>query len=115
MRANYHESVSHHCDRPCMRGLCQCGPACPCGPAFQRGPACSADQGARRRNAAEMAQMIAEDDAYCKRYVDKGYDECRDNLTLMRAANGIGAQQGGGPRRVTTTKCIPTTTGVTCN
>ena len=75
----------------------------------------SADQGARRRNAAEMAQMIAEDDAYCKRYVDKGYDECRNNLTLMRAANGISAQQGGGPRRVTTTKCIPTTTGVTCN
>ena len=56
----------------------------------------SADQGARRRNAAEMAQLIAEDDAYCKRYVDKGYDECRNNLTLMRAANGIGAQQGGG-------------------
>ena len=75
----------------------------------------SADQGARRRNAAEMAQLIAEDDAYCKRYVDKGYDECRNNLTLMRAANGIGAQQGGGPRRVTTTKCIPTTSGVTCN
>ena len=73
----------------------------------------SADQGARRRNAAAMAQMIAEDDAYCKRYVDKGYDECRDKLTEMRAANGIGAQQGG--RRVTTTKCIPTATGVTCN
>ena len=109
MRANYHESVSHHCDRTCMRGLCQRGPACQCG------PACQADQGARRRNAAEMAQMIAEDDAYCKRYVDKGYDECRNNLTLMRAANGIGAQQGGGPRRVTTTKCIPTTTGVSCN
>ena len=68
-----------------------------------------------RRNAAAMGQMIAEDDAYCKRYVDKGYDECRDKLTEMRAANGIGAQQGGGPRRVTTTKCIPTTTGVTCN
>ena len=66
-----------------------------------------------RRNAAAMGQMIAEDDAYCKRYVDKGYDECRDKLTEMRAANGIGAQQGG--RRVTTTKCIPTTTGVTCN
>ena len=74
----------------------------------------SADQRARR-NAAAMAQMIAEDDAYCKRYVDKGYDECRNKLTEMRAANGIGAQQGGGPRRVTTTKCIPTTTGVTCN
>ena len=42
-----------------------------------------------------MAQMIAEDDAYCKRYVDKGYDECRNKLTEMRAANGIGAQQGG--------------------
>jgi hypothetical protein len=56
---------------------------------------------------------MAEDDAYCKRYVDKGYDECRDKLTEMRAANGIGAQQGG--RRVTTTKCIPTATGVTCN
>ena len=109
MRANYHESVSHHCDRPCMRGLCQCRPA------FQRGPACQCGPGARRRNVAEMAQMIAEDDAYCKRYVDKGYDECRNDLTLMRAANGIGAQQGGGPRRVTTTKCIPTTTGVTCN
>ena len=66
-----------------------------------------------RRNAAAMGQMIAEDDAYCKRYVDKGYDECRDKLTEMRAANGIGAQQGG--RRVTTTKCIPTATGVTCN
>ena len=76
----------------------------------------SADQRASaeaRRNAAAMGQMIAEDDAYCKRYVDKGYDECRDKLTEMRAANGIGAQQGG--RRVTTTKCIPTTTGVTCN
>ena len=66
-----------------------------------------------RRNAAAMGQMIAEDDAYCKRYVDKGYGECRDKLTEMRAANGIGAQQGG--RRVTTTKCIPTATGVTCN
>ena len=89
-----------------------------CASADQRSSAdqrASADQGARRRNAAEMAQMIAEDDAYCKRYVDKGYDECRNNLTLMRAANGIGAQQGGGPRRVTTSKCIPTTTGVTCN
>ena len=76
----------------------------------------SADQRASaeaRRNAAAMGQMIAEDDAYCKRYVDKGYDECRDKLTEMRAANGIGAQQGG--RRVTTTKCIPTATGVTCN
>ena len=76
----------------------------------------SADQRASaeaRRNAAAMGQMIAEDDAYCKRYVDKGYDECRDKLTEMRAANGIGAQEGG--RRVTTTKCIPTTTGVTCN
>ena len=52
-----------------------------------------------RRNAAAMGQMIAEDDAYCKRYVDKGYDECRDKLTEMRAANGIGAQQGGGPAR----------------
>ena len=67
------------------------------------------------RNAAEMARMIAEDDADGKRYVDKGYEECRNNLTEMRAANGIGAQQGGGPRRVMTTKCIPTTTGVTCN
>ena len=88
-----------------------------CASADQRANAdqrASADQRARR-NAAAMAQMIAEDDAYCKRYVDKGYDECRNNLTLMRAANGIGAQQGGGPRRVTTTKCIPTTTGVTCN
>jgi hypothetical protein len=66
-----------------------------------------------RRNAAAMGQMIAEGDAYCKRYVDKGYDECRDKLTEMRAANGIGAQQGG--RRVTTTKCIPTATDVTCN
>ena len=76
----------------------------------------SADQRASaeaRRNAAAMGQMIAEDDAYCKRYVDKGYDECRDKLTEMRVANGIGAQQGG--RRVTTTKCIPTATGVTCN
>ena len=72
-------------------------------------------RGREQRNAAAMAQMIAEDDAYCKRYVDKGYDECRNKLTVMRAANGIGAQQGGGPRRVTTTKCIPTTTGVTCN
>ena len=66
-----------------------------------------------RRNAAAMGQMIAEDDAYCKRYVDKGYDECRDKLTEMRAANGIGAKQGG--RRVTTTNCIPTATGVACN
>jgi len=76
----------------------------------------SADQRASaeaRRNAAVRGQMIAEDDAYCKRYVDKGYDECRDKLTEMRAANGIGAQPGG--RRVTTTKCIPTATGVTCN
>jgi hypothetical protein len=76
----------------------------------------SADQRASaeaRRNAAAMGQMIAEDDAYCKRYVGKGYDECRDKLTEMRTANGIGAQPGG--RRVTTTKCIPTATGVTCN
>jgi Flp pilus assembly protein TadD len=88
-----------------------------CASADQRANAdqrASADQRARR-NATAMAQMIAEDDAYCKRYVDKGYDECRNKLTEMRAANGIGAQQGGGPRRVTTTKCIPTTTGVTCN
>jgi hypothetical protein len=90
-----------------------------CASADQRASAnqrSSADQRASaeaRRNAAAMGQMIAEDDAYCKRYVDKGYDECRDKLTEMRAANGIGAQQGG--RRVTTTKCIPTATGVTCN
>ena len=90
-----------------------------CASADQRAsadPRPSADRRASaeaRRNAAAMGQMIAEDDAYCKRYVDKGYDECRDKLTEMRAANGIGAQQGG--RRVTTTKCIPTATGVTCN
>jgi len=86
-----------------------------CASADQRANAdqrASADQRGTR-NAAAMAQMIAEDDAYCKRYVDKGYDECRNKLTEMRAANGIGAQQGG--RRVTTTKCIPTATGVTCN
>ena len=59
-----------------------------CASADQRA---SADQGARL-NAAAMAQMIAEDDAYCKRYVDKGYDECRDKLTVMRAANGIDAR-----------------------
>ena len=62
MRANYHESVSHHCDRPCM-----CRPR-------QRGQRASADQlpsVVARRNAAAMGQMIAEDDAYCKRYVDK--------------------------------------------
>ena len=83
-----------------MHGLCQCGSA------GQREARAGADQGARR-NAAAMAQMIAEDDGYCKRYVDKGYDECRDKLAVMRAANGISAQQGR-PRRVTTSKCIPT-------
>ena len=84
-----------------------------CASADQRARADQRASAEARRNAAAMGQMIAEDDAYCKRYVDKGYDECRDKLTEMRAANGIGAQQGG--RRVTTTKCIPTTTGVTCN
>ena len=83
--------------------------------AYQRPSADQRASAEARRNAAAMGQMIAEDDAYCKRYVDKGYDECRNKLTEIRAANGIGAQQGGGPRRVTTTKCIPTTTGVTCN
>jgi hypothetical protein len=84
-----------------------------CASAGQRASADQRPSAEARRNAAAMGQMIAEDDAYCKRYVDKGYDECRDKLTEMRAANGIGAQQGG--RRVTTTKCIPTATGVTCN
>ena len=84
-----------------------------CASAGQRASADQRPSAEARRNAAAMGQMIAEDDAYCKRYVDKGYDECRDKLTEMRAANGIGAQHGG--RRVTTTKCIPTATGVTCN
>jgi hypothetical protein len=64
-----------------------------------------------------MAQMNAEDDAYCTRYVEKAYLNCRNKLTEIRAANGIVAQpnQGAEPRRVTTTNCMPTTTGVTCN
>ena len=77
MPANYHESVSHHCNRPCMRRLCQRGPACQRGPTSQPTSIRRTSVPARklRRNAAAMGQMIAEDSAYCKRYVDKGYDE----------------------------------------
>ena len=99
---------------------------------------CASAEERARREAAAMAQMNAEDDAYCKSYgVEKGkpgYVECRNKLTEIRAANGIVAAQNQAaaartmqatgaallqnaqprPMPMTTTNCVPTAMGVRC-